>query len=267
MNIIIAWAILSMGFVVGLPTSPEAARFGSVVNINTNIAGVMLGSPAEVVGLRAGDQVLRVESATAALEPGANSHTLEQFIASHQDENIAFTVLRNEGSFSSELAFIAKPSDGFVEGRKAIGVSLADQGMLQLPVPLAILQGAVSTWDMTLATTLGMGSMITNLFKGNLDASQVSGPIGITVIGASAVREGFAALAILTAFISINLAVLNLLPVPVLDGGRLVMIAIEAVIRRPLPEKAVLYVTLVGLLLLVSLMILVSVQDIRHLVG
>jgi regulator of sigma E protease len=95
----------------------------------------------------------------------------------------------------------------------------------------------------------------------------VSGPIGIAGVGQSAVKEGFGAAAMVAALISINLALINLLPIPGLDGGRLLIIIIEAVIRRPVSARVTNALMLAGFAAIVLLMIAVSVHDIARLVG
>jgi regulator of sigma E protease len=94
---------------------------------------------------------------------------------------------------------------------------------------------------------------------------QVSGPVGIAgAVGASA-RVGFASLLVIAAVISANLAVINLVPFPALDGGRLVVVLIESIIRRELNPKIIQWVNVIGFLLLITLMIVVTVKDVSAL--
>jgi regulator of sigma E protease len=97
------------------------------------------------------------------------------------------------------------------------------------------------------------------------DVSQVTGPIGIAGMVGDAAEFGIVSLLVFTAFISLNLAVINLLPIPALDGGRLVFVAIEAIIRRPINEKWIGRVNLVGFVFLILLMIAVTYNDILRL--
>src|SRR5262249_41206057 len=154
---------------------------------------------------------------TRPLNTDKQAGIVRQFIADHQDESIVLTVLRN----GQEQTFLAKGVEGLVEGRKALGTELDDVGVLRLPFHLALLQGAATTKEVVVQTAEGLGSFIAGLFAGQ-GLGGVSGPVGIATAGASAVREGFAQTAFLVALISINLAIINILPIPGLDGGRLV---------------------------------------------
>ena len=166
-----------------------------------------------------------------------------------------------------EKTFILRAEEGLIDGRKAVGVQLDDIGVLKLPVHLALLQGAVLTYDMTISTAKGLGLFFYNIVRGGADFSSVAGPIDIADIGAQAVKTGFQAAITLTALISINLAIINLLPIPGLDGGRLLIIAIEGVTRRPVPQKFSIAITVIGFVFLIGLMVVVSFHDIARLIG
>jgi regulator of sigma E protease len=132
---------------------------------------------------------------------------------------------------------------------------------------LALVQGALLTYHMTTATAVGLFGFFSQIFRGAADFSSVAGPIGIATIGAEAVGTSVAQAVTLTALISINLAIINLLPIPGLDGGRLFVIAIEALTRRKVSEKAMFYLSLAGFGFLILLMIIVSYHDIVRIIG
>lgn len=262
-NIIFAWLILSVGYLAGLPTAAGQESFGRVENAYIEISSVLADSPAQKAGLKAGDRVEVVQTGSATLPVGSTAEELRAFIAAHQNESMVLNVVRG----AAAVNVVAKPEAGLVEGKKALGVNLADVGTLKLPAYTAFLQGAVSTKDMTVNIASGLGGFFKQIFSGTADYSGVAGPIGIAGIGASAVEEGFASAILITALISINLAIINLLPIPGLDGGRLVIVAVEAVIRRPVNPRIVMALSLVGFALLALLMITISVHDISRLVG
>ncbi len=267
MNILAGWLILSAAFVNGVPTSVEYQGVGTVTNARPMIVGVLPQSPAEAAGFAAGDVVEVLQTGTAKLDTRTlntdkQSDTVRAFIGDHQDESIVITVLRD----GQEKTFLAKGVDGLIEGRKAIGVELDDVGTLKLPVHLALMQGAVTAKDLAVQTAQGLGAFIGGLFKG-AGLGGVSGPVGIATAGSAAVRQGFAEAAFLVALISINLAIINILPIPGLDGGRLLIIIIESIIRRPVSVKLVNILSLVGLALLIVLMVFVTYHDITRLIG
>lgn len=265
-NLIFAWLALSAGYMAGIKT--DHADFGVLTAPEVLIQAVRPGSPAERAGIKPGDVIERLETGGALLDTNALStnrqaDAVQQFIQTHENESLVFTVTRQ----GEEKTFLAKPEEGVTPGRKVVGIEFGDIGTLKLPPHLALLQGSVAFKDMTIATAQGLGAFLGQLVLGRADFAQVAGPIGIAGIGATAVETGFATAATVAALISINLALINLLPIPGLDGGRLVIVAIEAVIRRPVNPRVTNALMLGGLALLVALMIAVSINDIARLVG
>ncbi|MGC9602230.1 MAG: M50 family metallopeptidase [Minisyncoccia bacterium] len=270
-NLLFAWLVLSTGYMAGIPTSPGTNTFGTVTNVQVLVTDVLPGSPAEKSGLVSNDQIEKIQTASASLDvrsliqtqSSGAADTVTNFIVAHQDESVIITVLRG----GQQKEFLAKAESGLVAGRKAIGVELSDVGTLRLAPPQAILQGAIFGYDITINTAQGLAVFLKQLATGTADFSQVSGPIGITVFGAATLKEGWVAAALLTALISINLAIINLIPIPGLDGGRLLIIGIEAIRRRPMHPSLVMKATMVGFVLLIILMAVVSYHDIVRLVG
>ncbi|MCX6820197.1 MAG: site-2 protease family protein [Candidatus Adlerbacteria bacterium] len=261
-NLAFAWLILSAGYMVGIPTSADHKGFGTVQNAHATIVDVLPGSPADKAGLKAGDVVETVITGTASLQAGATAENVQQFIAVHQDESIGLTVQRG----GAEVSAIAVPVAGIAEGHKALGVALGDVGVLKLSLLPALGQGALLAKEITISTAAGLLGFFAQIFHGTADFAGVSGPIGIAGMGSTAVQEGIIATIILTALISINLAIINLLPIPGLDGGRLLFIVIEAITRRPISPRFTLAFTLAGFGLLILLMIVVSYHDVLNLV-
>ena len=269
-NILFAWLILSVGYMVGMQTSRDHSGFGQVQNVRTIIAGVVPNSPAEKVGLKAEDVVVGIQTGSAELPAGSDSDQVQAFILAHQDESMVFSVVRNSACEHRDSCptqnFLAKPAEGFTPGHKAVGIELDDVGTLKLSPPVALAQGALLAYQMTVGTAAGLAGFFASLVTGGAHWGQVSGPIGIATVGSSAVHSGFAATIFLAALISINLAIINIVPIPGLDGGRLLFIGIEAILRRPISEKTATRFTVAGFSLLVILMLVVSFHDILKLV-
>lgn len=263
MNVLFAWLALSVGYMVGLPTSTSYEGPGIVEHAQTHILAVVPDSPAQKVGIEADDIVVSVATAKKTLPMPATADEVQQFIVAHPDQSIIVQVTRD----GEEKTFIVRAQEGVVEGRKAVGVQLGDVGTLRLPAHEALFEGALLTYRMTVSTAEGLGTFFYQIVRGVADFGTVAGPIGIADIGAHAVSKGFAAAVVLTALISINLAIINLIPVPGLDGGRLLIIIIEGVLRRPVSPKLTTALTLGGMALLILLMLLVSYHDIAKLVG
>ncbi|MFL5493310.1 MAG: RIP metalloprotease RseP, partial [Gemmatimonadales bacterium] len=133
--------------------------------------------------------------------------------------------------------------------------------------PLSLGQAMVEGWHLTVAASTQIVRTVRGLFSGRISKREVGGPILIAQLAGERARLGVDAFLEFMALISINLAVLNLLPVPVLDGGQFIFLLAEAVIRRPLPLRLRERLTMVGLVLIVLLMGLAFSNVIRRLFG
>jgi regulator of sigma E protease len=158
------------------------------------------------------------------------------------------------------------PTQGIVKDKYAIGIAMENVGDLKLPFFSAIKEGSNYFGMMFTSTGGGLWTFFSSIFRGTANFSDVSGPVGIaTVVGDSA-QLGFAYLLMITALISINLGIINLIPFPALDGGRIFFILIEAIIRRPIPIKFANTVNAVGFALLMLLMVVVTYKDVVKLI-
>lgn len=257
MNWIFAWLLLVIIMVVGVPTQIEesAATTNSVVYIDS----VLTGAPADTV-IPPQSKLIAVHSGDESLTPILPS-TFSDFVASRKGESIEIT-FENKDGVENSVSVI--PQTGVITDspdRAALGVGLSLVDVVQKPIGSAIVDGAVQTYSMTKTIISGFGQLIT----GKVSLNQVSGPVGIAGIVGDAAAVGLTTLLYLTAFISVNLAVINLLPIPALDGGRLVFVAIEAITRRPIPPVWAARVNLVGFSALILLMILATISDVTKL--
>jgi regulator of sigma E protease len=145
-----------------------------------------------------------------------------------------------------------------------IGVGVANTTQYE---PLSLGEAVVEGWHSTVEASTQIVRTVRGLFSGRISKREVGGPILIGQLAGESARLGFDAFLAFMALISINLAVLNLLPVPVLDGGQLLFLLAEAAIRRPLPLKLRERLTAVGLVLIVLLMGLAFSNDLRRVFG
>jgi regulator of sigma E protease len=154
------------------------------------------------------------------------------------------------------------PSKTIVPDRQAIGISMDILGTLRLSPLNALLQGAVTTVDLLKNIVLGLWDFFGQVFRFKSSFSEVSGPIGIAKVVGQARSFGFVYVLSLMALISLNLAVINLVPFPALDGGRLLFVLIESVTRKNIPPKIASWTNGIGFALLLTLMIVISVHDV-----
>lgn len=131
----------------------------------------------------------------------------------------------------------------------------------------ALVKGAEITAHATTAIAAGLGHFFYGIVTFSADLSQIAGPVGIAGVVGDASLRGWGSLLSLTAIISINLALINLIPVPALDGGRLLFVIIESVIRRPIKPSIANAINAVGFVFLILLMLVVTAHDIFKIVG
>jgi len=262
-NFLLAWVLISAGFMSGLPSPVSTAPAGAVVeNAKLVITSVQEDAPAYTAGLRAGDEIVAITSKTDALQE-ASPERVSEFIQAHGSEELA--VLYKRGSERGTVFVV--PSMGVLDGRPAIGISMDMIGTLQLPVIQAFWEGGKTTLALTVAITKGFYDLIKESIMGTADLGSIRGPVGIVGLVGDAADFGFVYLLGFTAFISINLAVINLIPFPALDGGRILFLAIEGIIRRPIKPAIAQWSNAIGFFILIVLMIIVTYNDIVRLIS
>lgn len=262
-NVLFGWLLISSALSIGLPAPYDSANPALVKNPVVSVIEVLPLSPAEKAGFKSGDKIIYLET-EGAEEDRVKADSAEQvrnFIGAHPEEEITFSIERK----NEKLTLKAVADADIEKNRKAVGVSLADVGIMKLPFYKAIIEGAKITVVSTGLIAGGLFDFIKTAIIGEADIKQVTGPIGIVGLVGDASDLGLAYLLNFTAFISINLAVINILPIPALDGGRLLIVGIEAIRRRPLNYKYVNIVNATGFILLIILMLLITYQDIARL--
>ena len=233
-------------------------------NANTLIHDVPVGSAGARAGLRAGDRVLAVDG-----QPVVNSTEFVAMVNAAPGRDISIEVER-----ASDRLRIVAPVPRVVEQGRAIGrlgIALVEgpraypPGLVEThragPIDAVVL-GVAKTWEMSSLTV----QMLWRIVTGQVSAKNISGPISIAEFAGISAYLGLSAFLAFLAIISVSLGVLNLMPVPLLDGGQVVYQLVEAVKGTPLSERAQLVGQQVGIALLVVLMSLAFYNDIsRHL--
>jgi membrane-associated protease RseP (regulator of RpoE activity) len=248
-NLLLAWLVLvAQGVVVGIPAGPSSAT-------GVMVAGVQPGQPAAQSGLRAGDRILALDQRAVAGGQEAVAELVKR-IQSSPERPLQLRAERGGRPLSLTLT----PADQGGIGR--IGAQLQPFGTETFRAPKGpwepIAQANHDVITLTRRTVQGFASLVTHFGE---TASQVSGPVKIVEMGASLARQGGGSLFLFAALISINLAVLNALPLPLLDGGQLALLVVEGVRGRPLPERFQLAFMQSGFVLLVGLSVVLIVKD------
>ena len=261
MNVLFAWLLYVVIFMVGVPTAVDETEATNAANLT--ITQVLADSPAAEAGIPVGAEVVALATAERELQMLTPTE-FTAFIAESDGAQLTLTYRLGESSETTTLT----PATNLVPGepeRPAVGVSLALVELVQQPFFAALKQASVTTVHNLGAITVGLTTLLKEAVVGSADLSQVAGPVGIAGMVGDAAAIGFTSLLLFTAIISLNLAVINLLPFPALDGGRLVMVAIEAITRRPIHPAWVMRLNMLGFILLILLMVAVTYNDILRL--
>lgn len=260
MNVVFAWLLFSVALSSGLTTSVSSKNASYIENVRVLVTGVMTDSPAKDSGIRSGDSIVAIRS-RGATTTVSSIEKFQEEIQSSRGGMIGIDVIRGDADKTPAYIRVI-PERGLVGDDYAIGVSLDMVGEARLPFHRALLSGAVLTYDIGIGIASHLASLVTDLIRGEADLSGIAGPVGIAGLVGDASRLGIIYLLSFTAFISLNLAVLNLIPFPALDGGRLVFVAIEAIMRRPIPPRVANTVNAVGFGILILFMLIVTYRDI-----
>lgn len=257
MNIVFAWILISISFNIGLLTTIEDQYKDQAQNVAVMVNSVSNGSPAEKAGLKSGDKILNISSGTTTVT--LPSTTDIQKIVAESNKEIKIDYER--GNATNTISMIS--SDGVVNGKKAIGISMNLVGTVKFGFFRSFYEGFKLTCIETGTIAVGLYHFIVGAVSGqNGILAQVSGPVGIVGMVGEARGFGISYLLGFIAMISINLAVLNLVPFPALDGGRVVFVIIESIIRRRIKPVIANWTNTIGFALLILLMLFITYKDI-----
>lgn len=261
MNFLVAWLLISIGFMSGLPSSSSTVPSGIIIkNQYLTVTSVVKNSPAEISGLKTGDKLLSLKTSTDITET-PSSESVKYFVKKHSNEIISVGYLRGSENRTLDVTPVNNK-----EGIPAIGIAMDTIGTLKLPIHKAIWEGLKLTTDITIGTAVGFYKLIAGAIAGTGNMSAVTGPIGIVGVVGDAAKFGFVYLLSFTALISVNLAVINLLPFPALDGGRLLFLLIEKIKGSRIKPQVANAVNMVGFGLLMILMVVITYHDIVKLI-
>jgi regulator of sigma E protease len=253
-NLVLAYLIFTAWLATGAPLFVP-----SFADLAPSVETVVAGSPAEAAGVRAGDKILQIADKRITTWSEMtdivkrNPHQTMPMIVEREGRTETLTITPG--------ARKEKQADGTEVDVGQIGITKANKAIIQSDNPLvALWDGMEATWGWTKLTVQGIAKMITR----EISADNIGGPLTIAKISGDAAAQGFSNYIFLIAILSINLGVLNLLPIPVLDGGHLAFFTIEAVMRRPVSIRSREIAQQIGLFLLICLMLYAFRNDILN---
>ncbi len=207
--------------------------------------------PAEQAGIKSGDRVLAVDE-----HPVATSTEFRDYISKRPGERVVLTLQGRDGERNVAVTIRAEQEGAGTVGR--IGVELQRAELERLGPIAALGRAGSETWSMSELTV----SMLWNMIMGRVSVKNISGPINIAAFAGETARVGLRPFLTFLAIVSISLGVLNLLPIPILDGGQMLFQVIELAKGSPLSERAQVFGQQVGIALLLLLMSLAFYNDI-----
>ncbi len=224
--------------------------------VDTTIGEVFTGMPAWKGGLKPGDKILAVDSVAVS-----NWYEMRERIIGSKNEEVQLTILRNGEILTRKIALEENVSLG---NQKMIGISqyMPVKSVINYNPLEAINYGARSTLNFVVMNYVGLYKLI---MKPEQLKNNVGGPVMIATMGQQVAQRGFSSLIIFLASISLVLMIMNLLPIPILDGGHIFFAFLEGIFRRPVPIKIQAFLQRIGFALLLLLMIYAFYADISKL--
>ena len=228
----------------------------------TAIGAVSEGSPAELAGFKVEDVILAIDGT-----PVRGWRDVLTIVKDSQGKELTFSLQRNGEEVTVKVTpAIDSVKNIFreeVDQRYMVGIVKKEIIEYQRVGPIrALKDGLWQTWMFIYLTFMGVVKIIQNV----VPASELGGPIMIAQLAGEQARAGLYNLAYFMGLLSVNLGILNLLPIPVLDGGHLVFLTIEGIRRKPLNERAQIIAQQLGIALLGTLMIFVFYNDIVRII-
>ncbi len=245
MNFLLAVVILSYVYSVkGVPVPQHVV-----------IADVAKGSPAATAGLKKNETVVSIDGRTIT-----SSDDLVSYTKNHLGEKLSLVVTTKNGEKST---LVITPRKNYPSNQGPMGVVISEQvAVKKYPWYQAPYVGLRESLKTSLLILQGLGDVVVQLVTMHSIPAGVAGPVGIAQITGQTVKYGFDAVLSLVALLSLNLAIMNVLPIPALDGGRLFFILVEAVSGKKVSPKVESYVHSVGMAVLLLLILLVTFHDI-----
>lgn len=255
MNLVLAAVLFSIGYMAGLPsiiddTLPLSARIESQ---EITVMQVVEGSPAQEAGVVAGDVIESLDGQVVT-----NDVEARDYVTSHAVDGVDILVQKSDSSY---VTYTLTSEYLKSVGTTGVGIAFVSTGLVSYPFFQAVGQGIYTTYQFTIEILKAFGSLIVDLVIRQEVAVDLSGPVGIAVMTGQVAAMGIIYLLQFTAVLSINLAIINALPFPALDGGRILFLAIEKLRGRAVNQKLEVAVHNLGFMLLMVLVVLVTYKD------
>ncbi|MBI2039181.1 MAG: site-2 protease family protein [Candidatus Niyogibacteria bacterium] len=260
-NLILAYILFAAALGIGVPVAGDDDVWaGHIADLRVVAIDVAPESAAERAGIQLGDAIigLGAENGRETLRD-ISVDTVQKFVQEHRGKNISVTVFRDE----QEIVLGAVLPDSASPQKGILGIAMEAIGRVDVPwwgIPWYALR---MTAFVFMGTLWGIAALIAGAISGVSVGGMISGPVGIFSIVANTLDFGASYFVTLVATLSVNLAIVNLIPFPGLDGGRLLFVAIEKLRGRAISAVATRFANGLGFAILILLMVVITYYDIR----
>jgi regulator of sigma E protease len=255
MNLIFAALLLTVESAIGAPTLVTEKNAGTLTDIKTYAVDVVKNSPAAQAGIQLYDHIVSIENVQ---NPSLTQ--VQEITKQNAGKDMHIGINRN----GQDIAIVVTPRVNPPEGQGALGISLSETGLEKSPIYMTPIKGIERTGIMAWTIVSQFGILIAKLFEHQNVGQALTGPIGIAIYTKQAVSMGLSYFLEFAAMISINLAIINILPIPALDGGRILFVGIEKLVGRKRTQKVEQYAHTIGFIALIGLMVFITFKDIHH---
>ncbi len=257
---LIGVVLLSVVFVTGVPKVIDDEVNSALINPRVQVVAIAPNSPAQKTELKVGDVIKKLEISDEQVEIDKVKE-VQEFTNLHKGQEITLTI--EIGKETKKITLIPRVSPP--EGEGPIGISLVRTTIINYPLWLAPIKGIESTFYTTVSIIKALALAISNAVQGLPTGAQFVGPVGIANLIGQAARMGVNYFLQFIALISIYLAIFNILPIPAVDGGKLLFLGIEKIKGSPIKKKIEQNINAVFFTFLIVLMVLVTIKDIIRL--
>lgn len=255
MNIVLAAVLFSIGFMIGLPQGVDNLdERAQVSERKVQIIQVLPDTPAQEAGLKMADIVLSVDG-----QKFTRDADLQAFTGQRQGQELNYKIQR--GNEVLDFKISPKLTEA---GEVEIGIGIINTGLVKYPWYLSIWKGIKISIILVWVIIVAFYELIKNLIIGQPVGVDIAGPVGIASMTGQFARMGFVYLLQFTALLSVNLAVINFLPIPALDGGRVLFLIIEKIKGSPIKREVEAVIHNTGFLLLMLLVLFITFKDIAR---
>ncbi len=258
MNVLLAVVIFTGMFFFGSNQSLEGLpqNGAKITNRHLEVVSVNLESPAARADIKPGDTIVAIDG-----HEMMTVDELQEYVSDKAGKSLTYTIKRGDEELTKEITPIILQETN----RGGIGIAPSEIGFIRYPWYRSIIEGVKTTGIFLWLIITGFADLISRLVTGHSVSNEVSGIVGIAVLTGQVADLGFSYLFQFAALLSLNLAFINILPIPALDGGRILFLIVEKIKGRPVKQETEAMVHNIGFMLLIGLMILVTFTDIKRL--